>query len=77
MTQQTKTQKSKVYEIVKVVGLGMLESPNIEHSIGLLFSDKKDADKVADNLWKDQTSEEERKSGWCALHFIVKERQLN
>jgi hypothetical protein len=66
----------KVFEIVKLTGLGLMESPNIEHSTGLLYKDEDIANKEADKLWKEQTSEEERKSGWCAIHFIVKERNV-
>ena len=65
-----------IFEIVKVVGLGMIESPNAEHSTGLLFFNKEEADKEADKLWKEQTTEEDRKSGWCVLHFIVKKREV-
>jgi predicted 3-demethylubiquinone-9 3-methyltransferase (glyoxalase superfamily) len=66
----------KVFEIVKVTGLGMKECMDVEHSTGLLFSDKVDAEQEADKMWKEQTTEEDRKSGWCALHFIVKERSI-
>ena len=65
-----------IFEIVKVVGLGMIESPNVEYSTGLLFLTEEDADKEADKLWKEQTTEEDRKSGWCGLHFIVKKREI-
>jgi hypothetical protein len=65
-----------IFEIVKVVGLGLVESPNVEYSTGLLFFDKDMADKEADKLWKEQTIEDERKSGWCGLHFIVKKREV-
>jgi predicted 3-demethylubiquinone-9 3-methyltransferase (glyoxalase superfamily) len=65
-----------IFEIVKVVGLGMLESPNVEYSTGMLFLNKEDADKEADKLWKEQTTEEDRKSGWCGLCFIVKKREI-
>jgi predicted 3-demethylubiquinone-9 3-methyltransferase (glyoxalase superfamily) len=45
-----------------------------EYSTGLLFINKLEAEKEADRLWKEQTTEEDRKSGWCALHYDVKER---
>ena len=65
-----------IFEIVKVVGLGLIESPNVEYSTGLFFFNKEEADKEADKLWKEQTTEEYRKSGWCGLHFIVKKREV-
>jgi predicted 3-demethylubiquinone-9 3-methyltransferase (glyoxalase superfamily) len=65
-----------VFEIVKVTGLGMKECMNVEHSIGLIFHNKIDAEQEADRLWKEQTTEEDRKSGWCALHYIVKVRSI-
>jgi predicted 3-demethylubiquinone-9 3-methyltransferase (glyoxalase superfamily) len=65
-----------IFEIVKVTGLGMKECMNEEHSTGLLFYNKVDAEQEADKLWKEQTTESDRKSGWCALHFIVKERSI-
>jgi hypothetical protein len=70
-------QMKNIFEIVKVVGLGLVESPDVEYSTGLLFFDKEMADKEADKLWKEQTTEDERKSGWCGLHFIVKKREVN
>ncbi len=65
-----------IFEIVKVVGLGLVESPQVECSTGLLFFDKDVADKEADKLWKEQTTEDERKSGWCGLHFVIKKREV-
>jgi predicted 3-demethylubiquinone-9 3-methyltransferase (glyoxalase superfamily) len=67
---------TKVFEIVKVVGLGIKESMDVEHSTGLLFFDEVEAHKQADKLWKEETSSEERNSGWCAIHYIVKERNV-
>jgi hypothetical protein len=69
-------QMKNIFEIVKVVGLGLVESPQVEYSTGLLFFDKEMADKEADKLWKEQTTEDERKSGWCGLHFVVKKREV-
>jgi len=69
-------QMKNIFEIVKVVGLGLIESPNVEYSTGLLFFDKNEADNEANKLWKENTTEEERKSGWCGLHFIVKTREV-
>ncbi len=69
-------QMKNIFEIVKVAGLGLVESPQVEYSTGLLFFDKEMADKEADKLWKEQTTEDERKSGWCGLHFVVKKREV-
>ena len=66
----------KVYEIVKVTGLGVKECMCEDHSTGLLFHDKKLAEYEADKMWKNETTEEDRKSGWCALHYEVKEREI-
>lgn len=66
----------KVFEIVKVTGLGMKECMNVEHSTGLLFRNKVDAEQETDKMWKEQTTESDRKSDWCALHFIEKERSI-
>jgi hypothetical protein len=65
-----------VFEIVKVIGLGLDGRFNEEHSIGLLFYNKIDAEQEAVKLWKEQTTESERKSGLCPVHFIVKERSI-
>ena len=66
-----------IYEIVKVVGIGVKESMEIEYSTGLLYYDKVEAEQEADKMWKTQTTKEDRESGWCALHFIVKKRNIN
>ena len=65
----------KIFEIVEVIGLNGRFSQ--EHSIGLLFYNKIDAEQEADKLWKEQTTESERKSEWCPVHFIVKERSIH
>lgn len=65
-----------VFEIVKITGLGMIECPNVEYSTGLIYRNEIDAEQEADRLWKEQTTEEDRKSGWCALHYVVKVRSI-
>ena len=65
------------FEILKVVGLGVVESPLDEHWTGLLYFDKQEAEKKADILWKENTTEAERKSGWCSLAYVVKEVNIN
>lgn len=51
----------EIYEIVKVVGLGLIESPYVEHSTGLIFFNNNDAEREAHKLWIEQTSEEEKR----------------
>ncbi len=65
-----------VFEVIKVIGLGIKECMYEEHATGLLFRSKSDAEQEADKLWKEHTTEEDRKSGWCALHYNVKERSI-
>jgi hypothetical protein len=67
---------TNIFEVVKIVGFGVYESPNVSYSTGLLFFNEDDAYKEADKLWKEQTTEEERKSGWCGLNYIVKKRNV-
>ncbi len=66
-----------VFEIVERRGLGVVECINEDYSTGLIFETKESADKKADELWKEKTTEKDRNSGWCGLHYIVKERGLN
>ena len=66
----------KVFEIVKITGVGVKECIYEEYTTGLIFHNKDDAEQEADRLWKEQTTEEDRKSGWCDLHFKVKERSI-
>jgi len=66
------------FEILKVVGLGVMESPELNnHWTGLLYFDKQEAEKKADLLWKENTTEADRKSGWCSLAYVVKEVIIN
>ena len=67
---------NKVFEIVKVTGIGFKEAPYEYHSTGLLFWDKIKAEKEANKLWKEQTTEEQRTGGWCELNYIIKERKI-
>lgn len=62
-----------VYEIVKLVGIGVVECPISEHRTGLIYANKEMAEKEADKLYKENTTESERKSGWCPLYYEVKE----
>lgn len=67
----------KIYQILRHDGIGVVESP-IETSavVGEVFKDEKEASDRADELWKKYTTEKERKSGWCPLHFSVKEIEI-
>lgn len=60
------------YQVVEIQGVGVMESPF--HSVPLLdevFKLKLDAEKRAQDLWFINTTEEERASGWCGLHYTV------
>ena len=65
-----------LYEIVKITGVGVKECPYVEHSTGLIFKNKLEAEKEAERLLKEQTTEEERKGGWRDLNYIVKQRNV-
>jgi hypothetical protein len=65
-----------VYEIVKVTGLGFKECMYEYYSLGLLYYNKEEAENNAKILWEKETTDEERNSRWCAVHFVVKERQI-
>ena len=64
----------KLYQIIKHEGLGVVECPTVSSAVeGEVYSDKKKAEKRADELWKKYTTESDRKSGWCPLYYSVKE----
>ena len=65
---------NKIYEIIRIEGLGIKECMNRNFSTGLIFYNKEKANKKADELWRELTTEEDRNSGWCSLHFDVEER---
>jgi hypothetical protein len=65
-----------VYEVIKVTGLGFKECMYEYYSLGLLYYDKKEAENNANILWEKETTDEERNSRWCSVHFVVKERQI-
>ena len=65
-----------VYQIVKEEGLGLPESPRQEFVTEFIFKDEFDAKQMANKLWIENVSEEERKSGWCFTYYSVKERKL-
>jgi hypothetical protein len=62
-----------VYEIVKLVGIGVVECPISEHRTGLIYANKEMAKTEAERLYKENTTEQERNSGWCNLFYEVKE----
>jgi hypothetical protein len=47
-----------------------------EYSTGLIFKDEIRANQEAEKMWKENTTESQRKSGWCPLHYKVKERKV-
>ena len=62
-----------VYEIVEVTGFGTVESP-IEHcGTGLIFADRVSAVREAAIMWKEKTTEQQRQSSWCPLHYTIRE----
>lgn len=65
-----------VYEIIKVVGLGVQECPSEEHSTGIIFTTKNTATEEADKLWKKNTTKAERESGWCPLNYDVRKVKI-
>lgn len=65
--------KRQRYQIVKVTGLGMWESRYEYFPTGLFFNDKEKAETKAKELWLENTTEQERNSGWCGLHYEVHE----
>ena len=51
----------------------MIESRFEYHPTGLFFYNKEKAEKIANKMWLDNTTEKERKSGWCNLHYEIHE----
>ena len=66
----------KVYVIVEERGCGDMQSPIYYHATEWIYEDKEDAEKKANELWISNTTEDDRKSGWCALHYNVREREV-
>jgi hypothetical protein len=62
-----------MYQVIKHEGLGVMECPTETSGTEFIFYRKEDAEKKADELWKENTTEQDRKSGWCALHYSVRE----
>ena len=63
----------KKYQTIKVTGLGMIESRFEYHPTRLFFHSKEKSEEIANNMWLKYTTEKERKSGWCDLHYEVHE----
>jgi hypothetical protein len=68
--------KTVVFEIVKEVGCGVVESPILTYWTGLIFRDELEAKAIANNMWLDNTTKGERESNWCGLYYIVKAVEL-
>ena len=66
----------KVYAIEEQRGLGLSECPSVNYPTEFLFFNKNVAENRAKELWLKNTTEEERKSGWCALNYIVVEKTV-
>jgi len=61
----------ELYEIIRHDGLGVQECPTSTSGTGLIFKNKDEAEKEANKLWLENTTEEDRKS-WCALNYSVR-----
>jgi len=66
----------KVYEIIKITGLGVMECPSKTHPTGMIYDTKEAAQNKANELWLENTTDEERKSGWCPLNYSVSEVEI-
>lgn len=63
----------EAYQVVEHIGVGTSDSIMVDIPLNdEIYTDKKIAEKRADELWKEKTTEEDRKSGWCSRHFHVK-----
>lgn len=68
---------TKIYEVVRVEGLGVVESPlSADIAIGELFFDEIDAINRSTHLYLDTVSDKERNSGWCNVNYVVRERMV-
>jgi len=67
----------KVYEVVRIVGLGDQGGPQqtLERT-GFIYMDKLSADKKANEMLLSETTEKDRTSGWCSIHFSVREVEV-
>jgi hypothetical protein len=66
-----------LYQILVHNGLGVQECPTITSALpDEIYKDKEAAEKRADDLWKLNTTEEDRKSHWCAIHYSVKQIEV-
>jgi hypothetical protein len=67
----------KVYEVVRVVGLGDQGGPQqtLERT-GFIYIDELSADKKANEMWLAETTEKDRTSGWCDINFSVREVEV-
>jgi hypothetical protein len=66
----------KAYQVMKVGGFGVMESPNVVTPTEIIRLNKEDAFKEAKKKWLEETTEEDRKSGWCDLHYTVQEVEI-
>ncbi len=61
------------YTIYKQIGHGTMESNFIDTITEFEFISLNEAKEKAKELWDINTSEEERKSNWCGIHFYIKD----
>ncbi len=66
----------EVFEIIEHVGLGVQECPTTSSGTGLIFTTKEKAEIEANRLWLENTTEEQRSSGWCDLNYSVEKVKI-
>lgn len=65
-----------MYQVIKHMGLGVVECPTTTEETEFIFYKKEDAEKKADELWKENTTKDERESGWCYINYSVKKIEI-
>lgn len=61
-----------MWQVIKSEGVGVMESPIYDTPlIEEVWKNKDEAEKRALELWLLNTTEQERNSGWCGLHYHV------
>ena len=64
------------FQIIKCLGLGVMESRYTYYPTDLFYSDEKLAKDKAKKLLEEVTTKEERDSGWCGIDFLVEEVKI-
>lgn len=67
----------KVYEVVRIVGLGEQGGPSQKFErTGFIYIDRLLADEKANEMWLSETTEKDRVDGWCWTKFSVHEVEV-